>query len=117
MVNIDKALCELAASLGRLAAPAEEQLAYLERLGTGELADELALEFHDNLLAVKGCAKPELRDSAAMRAVAEVDGALERMSGTANEWLWRPEGLRAAPEWAALRRLAAAALERLRAAR
>ncbi|MBI3298836.1 MAG: hypothetical protein HYZ75_11770 [Elusimicrobia bacterium] len=115
MADTDEALRELEASLGRLAAPAEEQLAYLNSLGTGELADELALELHDDLLAVKGCAEPDLRDSAAMRAVVEVDDALQRMSGAANERLWRPEGLRAAEEWAALRLLAAAALARLRA--
>lgn len=115
MADIDRALRELEVSLGRLAAPADEQRAYLESLGTGALADELALEFHDDLLAVMGSAGPKLRDSAAMRAVAEVDDALRNMSGPANERLWRPEGLRTAKEWAALRRSAAAALKRLRA--
>lgn len=114
MADIDKALRELEASLGRLAAPADEQLAYLESLGTGALADELALEFHDDVLAVKAFAESKLRGTEAMRAVAEVDDALRNMSGPANERLWRPEGLRTAQEWAALRRLAAAALERLR---
>ena len=36
-----------AASLGRLAASANEQIAYLTSLGVADLADELALEFDD----------------------------------------------------------------------
>lgn len=36
-----------AASLGRLAAPASEQINYLTSLGVADLTDELALEFDD----------------------------------------------------------------------
>ncbi len=35
------------ASLGRLAAPATDQIEYLTSLGVADLADELALEFDD----------------------------------------------------------------------
>lgn len=37
----------LVASLGRLAAPATDQIEYLTSLGVADLADELALEFDD----------------------------------------------------------------------
>lgn len=43
-----------AASLARLAAPVNEQIAYLTSLGLADLADELALEFDDLYRPIAG---------------------------------------------------------------
>jgi hypothetical protein len=50
MISDDEAralIAQTASVLERLAAPAEEQVAYLQNLGVGDCADELALELDD----------------------------------------------------------------------
>lgn len=46
-MTIPTTLQAFAASLGRLAAPASDQISYLTSLGVADLTDELALEFDD----------------------------------------------------------------------
>lgn len=85
----------------RLAATAEEQGLYLQRLGTTPSADELALEFSDALSAARG----DL-DDAVVEAALRLDGYLSEISGQANAELWTIAALGEAPQWARIRQLA-----------
>jgi hypothetical protein len=97
---------ETFAALHRLAAPADSQI---RELCAGH-PDELALDLDAVLDAY--VATGALRDEQ-IAALRELDAQLDRMSGKDNAELWTPEGLRDAPEWAEVRRLAAHASELL----
>ncbi|MET9632101.1 hypothetical protein ABZX92_32035 [Lentzea sp. NPDC006480] len=88
-----------------LAAPAEEQLAYLKSIGTAPSADELALEFDD----VKHLCPDE---PAAAALTGRIDALLDAMSGPGP--VWHTDSLATSPQWAEVRRLAADLLPLLR---
>jgi hypothetical protein len=99
--------------LARLAAPAEEQIAHLQELGTWPSADELALEL-DDLVGFF----PEARSRGELSEeeetlIRQVDDLLERMSGKEQAELWNVSQLASAKEWAEVRRLAGLARDRL----
>jgi hypothetical protein len=95
----------------RLASPAEEQMAYLQRLGSGRSADELALELDDvagPALSEEGLIAPEPRIR-----ILELNQQLEAMSGAENAALWTETALQSSEAWAEIRRCAEAALHEL----
>jgi hypothetical protein len=98
---------ELIESVKRLAAPADEQVAYLRRLGSFPSLDELALEFNDMFVparATSSNAPSEWAD-----ALRRLDERLDEMSGQANAELWLARALNGT-EWTQVRELARAAL-------
>ncbi|MGH2851490.1 MAG: hypothetical protein ACRDLP_12825 [Solirubrobacteraceae bacterium] len=99
----------LRATVARLAAPRSEQEAYLRVLGTFRSADELALEFADELVRVV------LADSGYRRPrppLGAVDDALSAFSGAASERFWQCDALDE-PQWEHVRALARAAVREL----
>ncbi len=97
-----------------LASPAEIQVAFLRRLGTYPLIDELALEFDDEYARVRAPLGPDSEALApgTSAALAALDAKLGSMSGPANAHLWRPPALNG-PDWAKVRDLAHLALTEL----
>lgn len=94
------------ASLGRLAAPATEQIEYLTSLGVADLVDELALEFDDLY-------RPIARDlEKASPETAAACRALDHMLSS-DQLGWTFADLESA-DWEAIRATAAAAAARLR---
>lgn len=89
------------ASVERLSAPAHEQQAYLERLGTAPSADELGLEFDDAYAAIRPTLPERLADVAA-----RLDRYLASLSDDENTELWTVAALASAPEWQRVRELA-----------
>jgi len=97
------------ADLKMLAAPADQQIEYLNRrLGPGDCADELALEFHDDFQFLMDRAKllPQMQ----IQALQTVDALLDKMSGQKLAQLWTFDALRSATEWEQVRISAAIAL-------
>jgi hypothetical protein len=90
----------------RLAAPADEQAAYLRRLGSYPALDELALEF-DDALAPARCASGGSK--AWQDGLRHIDAKLDSMSGEQNASLWDVDALDGS-EWAEVRDLARKAL-------
>ena len=97
-------------TLQAFAAPADVQLARVPDFAAR--ADELARDFADALLLASDC--PQLRLTAGQRhALESLDAHLDAMSGAAAHGTWTDDAVRSAPEWAAARHLALAALEAL----
>ncbi len=90
-------------SLKRLASPPETQIAYLDSLGTGGLADELALEFDDSYQAVVA---QFTHDPQLLLDLEDLNRHLGSMSGEQHASLWQYEALRTAKEWNTTRSLA-----------
>ena len=99
---------ELRRVLALLAAPGDEQLAYLRRLGPVSV-DELGLEFDD----IARAARAALREHEVATALAALDDELSRMSGQENAALWTDQGVATSPAWATVRDLASRALRLL----
>lgn len=96
-------LVDLLRAVGRLALPAQQQIAYLRRLGTFPNADELALEVSDGVgllsqFVEHGWISPELAE-----AIRELDSVLTAMSDPSMKHLWTAEALVSAPEWERVR--------------
>lgn len=96
----------LIVTLGRLAAPHEEQESYLSALGVSPLCDELALEFEEDLVA----ARPFL-DSNVLQLLNTISDFLDAMSGRERADLWTFESLEKAPEWSFVRNLSRETIE------
>lgn len=92
----------LRTAVARLAAAPEEQIAYLEALGTAPSADELALGLDDELRRVRS-------RLAADHPLVLLDRRLDEMSGSENAALWRADTLYSQP-WNEVRLLAQEAL-------
>ena len=99
---------QLLESVKSLAAPPDEQVAYLRQLGTFPSVDELALEF-DNMFDAAGT-DPLGGAREWQEAVRRLDLILRRMSGPENAHLWVVEALDG-PEWAEVRGAARHALK------
>jgi hypothetical protein len=97
----------LRAAVVRLAWAGDAQIEYLHDIGVGGLADELALEFDDRFAVHRAC--PDSLGPAG-GVLADLDRALERMSGEANAHLWTDQALSSASEWHEVRALATLAL-------
>jgi hypothetical protein len=98
---------ELLASVKRLAAPADEQTAYLKQFGSFPSLDELALEFGD-MFGPPGT-PPPTGPEGWTEGLRRLDAMLSQMSGRDNAHLWSADALDG-PEWAAVREVARAAL-------
>jgi hypothetical protein len=107
-------LAELIAVMKRLTLPAADQREYLQQLGSGQSADELALELDDVVEAA--LANHHLMSEAARLRVREVSDKLEEMSGSSHTELWTEEALRTSADWEEVRRRAGLALAELEAA-
>lgn len=102
-------------ALGRLAADAPTQLAYLAELFHPERVsevDELALELDDVWPAAGATPKGSLHAETVAR-IAAVDQKLRSMSGSANARLWTREALATSPDWTTVRGFAREALAAL----
>jgi hypothetical protein len=110
-------LKRLMESLARLAAPGSAQVEYLQRLGVGDCADELALELHEWVLLLDQL----VDDGGVGRECAEeiraVDRRLDEMSGREHRSLWTRDALQRADFWKEVRQLAATALASLESER
>lgn len=104
---------QLIVSVSRLARPAESQIAYLEALGMGTTADELALELDD--VAEAALAVPRLLSQRTL--VRALDDQLREMSGPESAELWSQQALRTSPVWSKIRTQARVALTDLHAER
>lgn len=99
---------QLIVAISRLARPAEGQIAYLETLGPGTTADELALELDD--VAEAALAVPGLLSQCQEDLVRALDERLQEMSGPARDACWSQLALRTSPAWSKVRADARAAL-------
>ena len=106
MGSPDAVLVDLRAVLARLAAPAGEQVAYLEGLGVAPSADELALELADAVGLLPGVVEAGLLPRRQAERIRALDRKLAAMSGQPG--LWSVTALEGHPDWAEVRRLAAA---------
>ncbi len=114
---------QLRKAIRYLAAPAPEQVAYLDELmrpvtGGGSAAaygnDELALGLDDLFSASNDMiAHGELTDLEAA-AIRPLDQALAALSGERNASFWRQEALHNDERWDGIRKLAASALAKMR---
>jgi hypothetical protein len=101
---------QLRSAVEHLASSADDQLAYLEGLGSSELADELALELDDVRDAVIAEGVLTGEQEALLR---RLDDQLESMSGAEQSAIWRAQALRADEKWTEVRRRAWALLRSL----
>jgi hypothetical protein len=100
--------------LGLLAAPWDEQRAYLERLfGKRLTVDELGLEFDDIVPVALAQGRHGGLSDEALRAVRDLNEQLTAMSDRPDPRLWTVDGLRESPDWARVRTLAQSALSLL----
>src|ERR1700688_3573652 len=99
---------DLIEAVERLAAPADEQAAYIRSLGTWPSMDELALEFDDSFSPLRA-AESAATAPTDFVALGSLDRQLSEMSGHTNSHLWIEDALGGA-EWQHVRELASAAL-------
>jgi hypothetical protein len=97
-------------ALERLAAPADTQILYLREIGTFPLADELALEFNDAVVASWQLVEAGLLTQTALDAALALDDWLKTFSGMEHASEWRPEALHFSSNWSRARELAREAL-------
>jgi len=109
LINVEFFLNDLCKTLGRLAAPAEEQIDYLIQLGTYPLADELALEFNYGAIMAPQLVEAGALNESQARILHDLDRMLKEMSGIENAPLWQADSLRV-PIWDEVRILAREAL-------
>lgn len=113
---------QLRQTVANLAAPAAEQVRYLDEIftaltGGGSAAgygnDELALELEDIFLAANYMIEKGELTQSEKEAIQPLDDLLAQWSGQENADFWRREALFHDPRWAEVRTCAARALERL----
>ena len=104
---------QLIVAISRLARPAESQIAYLEALGLGTTADELALELDDVVEAA--LAVPGLLSLRQQSLVRSLDDQLREMSDPERAELWSQQALRTSPAWSEIRNQARVVLTDLHA--
>jgi hypothetical protein len=78
-----------------------------------DCADELALEFDDQVRSLEQLVERRVLTRLQANALILVEERLERMSGTKNRSLWGFQALETAPEWKEVRELATAAVAAL----
>ena len=113
---------QLRQAVATLAAPAEEQVRYLNKIFTsvtsgGSAAgygnDELALELDDFLLAADDMVEHGELTQGEKQAVQQIDLLLTRWSSEENADFWRRDALFHDPRWVEIRSCAARILARL----
>jgi hypothetical protein len=97
-----------------LAQSAEKQIVYLQELGSGDCADELALELEDIIGVL-----PKLQETGFITAeqanlIRALDEQLNRMSQEGNIDTWTANGLLSSEEWEEVRKRANAVLVSLK---
>ena len=106
----------------RLAAPPDEQAAYLDSIlghmtadgdASGFGNDELALELEDILCAGSDMIAHGELNASERSALVPLDSLLEKWSGEENADFWARSALKLDPRWKEVRQVAAAALARL----
>src|SRR6266545_1864459 len=98
------------AALVQLAARSEEQIVYLQDLGVGNSADELALELREGVLMLDQLQKESLVREEQIEAIVALDRKLGQMSGPGRAHLWTWNALERSDEWKEVRALASEAL-------
>lgn len=95
-----------------LASPAEAQQEWLRSIGTFPLADELAIEFDDWARLLPQFERDGLVDEASVRAVKELDAALDALQSRLGEGpdAWDAGKLTSSGVWETVRRAAGHAL-------
>lgn len=88
-----------------LAAPAAQQSAYLEEIGTPGCADELALQFDDSYVLGPELLLAGMLNEDQLKLLDELNQVLVRMSEPGTD-LWSAEGLATSLEWQNVRRKA-----------
>ncbi len=104
---------QLQQALGRLAAPADDQIEYLETLGVAPSADELALELDDLVRQIPMAVQAGVLSIEAEIAIRRVDEKLDSMSSTQHSDLWWTNRLIDSREWKEVRNLSKEALKHL----
>ena len=111
---------QLRQAITNLAAPAEAQAAYLDRLFSGATGgasaadygnDELALEFGDIYCAVGHMREYGEITQQEIDAAKPLNALLQKWSGEANTVFWTREALFTDPRWEAVRQRAQQVLE------
>ena len=104
-----RARLRLLSALRELARPAGAQVTHLMRLGVEGSVEELRLQFEDAMIGALPFVGGEVSGSQAKRLQALM-AQLHAMATHEQAHLWSECALRRAPEWAAVRELAAAVL-------
>jgi len=110
IVTLQEWLERLVPVLERLASDPQRQMEYLESIGVGGSADELALEFDDVYQPARHALDDSGYSAEFRSALSELDLQLSSMSGPDHPLLWTAQGLLEAPQWAQVRRMAHRAL-------
>ena len=104
-------------SLEILASSAADQQKYLEGLGSAPSADELALELEDFVVMLPAAVRDGALSEEQAAVIRQVSDFTASFSGRENVALWRVDQLGSTWQWSEVRRLARAALQKLRSAR
>lgn len=99
--------------IGVLALPAAGQRRCLQIMGVAPLADELALELHDQVLLIDRMVESGCLNREDAEAARRLDALLARMSGAENASLWTSDALSTRSEWEDVRHQAREFLYRL----
>jgi hypothetical protein len=100
-------LVQLLRTLRNLASGPDAQKAFLVDLGTGDSADELALEFDDMYRPLVHQFDELNVPHSTVEKLARLDGLLDEMSGPQHAELWESDALQTSEQWSEVRRLAA----------
>lgn len=108
MDDLAAGLKNIMESLNILAADFALQAEFLSDLFESDcsLADELALQFHDDFVFLWPLIQSRPDHVPLCAALSALDQRLDAMSGPENAPLWSLDGLRASPAWAEVRALA-----------
>jgi hypothetical protein len=105
--SLARAFSNLREEVGHLASDPAAQKAYLQKIGTWDSLDELALEFDHSYQTLNSAGR--LSEVQAL-AFGLLSAELGRMSGPENAELWHGDDGLQRSEWSAIRRLASEAL-------
>jgi hypothetical protein len=101
-----RSLASLIRAVAVLALPAADQVEWVDSLGVGPVADELALELGDGALLAQQFVEAGWLGADNLSPLMAVDLLLKDMSGLENEALWDYPALNSSPRWAAVRKRA-----------
>lgn len=101
-----RALVRLMRAVAMLAMPPAVQADYLTRIGTPELADELALDLDDGVRSVDSLRTKGYLTDSEYCLLHQLNRKLDAMSRHQHEPLWRTAALADQPEWQEIRAMA-----------
>lgn len=96
-------VARLVKSVAMLALDADVQIQYLTRIGVAPLADELALDLHESLLALPNLGGQAWMTRDALESLHAIDRIFESAVDPA---FWSVDSLRDGTEWSRIRQLA-----------